>query len=406
MLYRPFGKTGEKVSILGFGAMRMPVLDHRHDQVDVPLAVDMIRHAIDNGVNYVDTAYVYHGASVTKPGNSESVVGQALSDGYRDKVMLATKLVGWSVQSRADMDRVLAEQLAKLRTDHLDCYLLHGIGAEGWERFQKLGALDFLDAAKADGRIRFAGFSFHDESEAFRPIVDGYDWDFCQIQYNYMDVDYQAGRTGLRYAASRGLGIIIMEPIKGGRLAGRAPDEVQQIWDAAPVSRSPAEWALRYVWDDPDVDVVLSGMSTMQQLIDNLQAAAVAHPQSLSASELAVIEQVRRVYDERTAVPCTGCRYCMPCPSGIDIPATLALMNDASLYGNVQGERFTYKINVDLGNSAPASACTECGQCVEACPQQIAVPEALAECVRLFEAEAPNMGDPAVEQVGSAESPE
>ncbi len=384
MLYRPFGNTGEKVSTLGFGAMRLPIIERRHDHVDIPLATEMIHYALDQGVNYIDTAYSYHGTSVLSPGTSETVVGEIL-EGRRDQVLLATKLVGWSVKSRADMDRVLAEQLANLRTDRVDCYMLHGIGAKGWERFRELGALDFLDASKADGRIRYAGFSFHDSFEAFTPIVDAYDWDFCQIQYNYMDVDYQAGRAGLHYAAERGLAVIVMEPVKGGRLAGRVPAEVQALWDCAPVQRTPAEWALRFVWDEPCVSLLLSGMSTMEQVVENVRAAGEALPNSLTDQELAVIEQVRRVYEERTSVPCTGCRYCMPCPAGIDIPGALSSLNDASLYGDVAGEARTYTINIEMGGTAKASECTECGQCVDACPQGIDVPAAMAECVRLFE---------------------
>jgi uncharacterized protein len=391
MRYRPFGKTGEKVSILGFGAMRLPVVDHHHDQIDVPLATEMLHYALDHGVNYVDTAYAYHGSSITEPGNSESFVGQALQGGYRGNVMLATKMVGWSVKSRADMDSVLSEQLANLRTDYVDCYMLHGIDARAWARFKELGALDFLAAAKADGRIRYAGFSFHDEAASFAPIVDAYDWDFCQIQYNYMDVECQAGRAGLRYAVERGLGVIVMEPIKGGRLADPVPDEVRRIWDEAPVKRTPAEWALRFIWDDRDVSLVLSGMSTMEQVVENVRVAEDAHAGALGRIDLDLIEKVRQVYADRTAVPCTGCRYCMPCPSGIDIPKVLGILNDASLYGNALGEKFVYNITVDLGGTAKASVCTECGQCTDACPQQIDVPEALADCVRLFEAEAPNL---------------
>jgi predicted aldo/keto reductase-like oxidoreductase len=387
-LYRPFGRTGEKVSVLGFGAMRLPVIAQRHDCVDVPAATEMIRYAVGRGVNYIDTAYSYHGSSAVGRGTGESVVGQALQGGYREKVLLATKLVGWSVESRADMDRVLSEQLAALRTDYVDCYLLHGIGAQGWARFRELGVLAFLDAAKADGRIRYAGFSFHDDLAVFLPIVDAYDWDFCQIQYNYMDVDYQAGRAGLRYAARRGLGVVVMEPVKGGRLAGRVPDPVQAVWDAAPVKRTPAEWALRFVWDDPDVSVVLSGMSTMEQVRENVRIAESAVAGSLDRAELDAIEKVRRVYEERGAVPCTGCRYCMPCPAGIDIPLVFSLLNDASLYGNPWEERFLYNVTVDMGGTARLSGCTGCGQCRDACPQHIDVPGIMAGCVRLFETEA------------------
>ncbi len=393
MLYRPFGKTGETVSILGFGAMRLPVVDHHHNQIDISAATDMLHYAIDQGVNYVDTAYPYHGSSVTSPGTSEAFVGQALQGGYRDKVMVATKLVGWSVKSRADMDRVLAEQLANLRSDYVDCYLLHGIDAQAWARFKELGALDFLEAAKADGRIRYAGFSFHDEAAAFKPIVDAYDWDFCQLQYNFMDVEYQAGFEGLRYVAERGLGVIVMEPIKGGRLADPVPEEVRLIWDEAPVKRSAAEWALRFVWDDPGVNLLLSGMSTMEQVEENVRIADEGKAGSLSALELDLIEKVRQVYTQRTAVPCTACRYCMPCPEGIDIPKVLSFLNEASLYDDFMGARFIYNMVVDMGGTAKASLCTECGQCADACPQQIEVPAVLAECVRLFEEEANLTGE-------------
>ena len=229
MLYRPFGRTGEQVSILGFGAMRLPVIDGRREQIDVPLATEMLHYALDHGVNYVDTAFPYHGASFDgTPGNSEGFVGDALAGGLRDKVLIATKLPHWLVKSREDMDRILAGQLERLRTDRIDCYLLHGMGAKPWEKLAGLGVIDFLDGAKADGRIRFAGFSYHDDPAAFAPIVDGYDWDFCQIQYNFLDVDYQAGAAGLAYAADRGLGVVVMEPLKGGRLAPPVPEPIQR----------------------------------------------------------------------------------------------------------------------------------------------------------------------------------
>lgn len=213
MLYRPLGRTGEEVSILGFGCMRLPVINGRHDRIDVPLATKMLHYAFERGVNYVDTAFPYHGASFDDtPGSSEGFLGEAL-DGYRDKILVATKLPGWLVESRADMDRLLAGQLERLRTDHIDCYLLHSLGAAMWEKLAGLGVRDFLDRDKADGRIRYAGFSYHDDPPAFAPIVDAYDWDLCQIQYNFLDVDYQAGAAGLAYAADRGLGVVVMEPL-------------------------------------------------------------------------------------------------------------------------------------------------------------------------------------------------
>ena len=386
MLYRAFGKTGERVSVLGFGCMRLPVIDGRRDHIDVPLATDMLHYAIDHGVNYVDTAFPYH--SVTfgdTPGASEGFVGEALAGGYREKVLLATKLPGWVVKSRSDMDKILEGQLERMRTDHVDCYLVHGLKATSWNKLVGLGVTGFLDAALADGRIRYAGFSYHDDPPAFAPIVDAYNWDFCQIQYNFMDVDYQAGAAGLTYAADRGLGVTIMEPLKGGRLAGRAPDAVQALWDSAPVKRSPVEWALRFVWDDLRVSVVLSGMSAMDQVVTNVALADGGYAGALSRIELGLIERVREAYEARIAVDCTSCRYCMPCPEGIDIPLVLSCLNDASLFDDLAVARAGYKINLDLGNTVRASECEECGQCEAACPQQIQVPREMAKAVRMFE---------------------
>jgi uncharacterized protein len=386
MLYRDFGRTAERVSILGFGCMRLPVVGGRRECIDVPLATEMLHYAIDHGVNYVDTAFPYHGVSFDEtPGASEGFVGAALAGGYRERVLLATKLPGWVVNSRADMDRVLDGQLERLRTDHLDCYLLHAMNSGSWSKLVGLGVEDFLDKARADGRIRYAGFSYHDDPPAFAPIVDGYDWDFCQIQYNFMDIDYQAGAAGLAYAAERGLGVVIMEPLKGGRLAGRTPEAIQGLWDSALVRRTPVEWALRFVWNDPRVSLLLSGMSTMEQVIDNVALADGGSPGSLNPAELGLIDQVRDAYKDRTAVDCTSCRYCMPCPSGIDIPLVLSCLNNASLFDDPVGERAQYHINVDLGNTAQASECADCGQCETACPQQLRVPQEMAKAVQMFE---------------------
>ena len=386
MLYRPFGRTGEQVSILGFGCMRLPVIDGDHEEIDVPLATEMLHHAIDHGVNYVDTAYPYHsGPKHGMPGASEGFVGNALAGGYRDKVMIATKQPPWLVNSRKDMEEILEDQLQRLRTDHIDCYLLHGMNAEQFQRLVGIGALELLTDAKRKGKIRYAGFSFHDEGPAFAPIVDAYDWDFCQIQYNYMDTEYQAGKAGLDYAASRGLGVIVMEPIKGGRLAVQPPAAIQGLWDAAPVKRTPAAWALRFVWNDPKVSTLLSGMSNMEQLVENVALASKGHADSLGAEESAVIERVREEYRKRTIVDCTACRYCLPCPEGIDIPKMFSFLNDSVLFGNLDEERKGYQLEVHIGVTAPASACAECGECVEKCPQQLDVPAELKAVVKAFE---------------------
>jgi predicted aldo/keto reductase-like oxidoreductase len=383
MLYRSFGRTGEQVSVLGFGCMRLPVLEGRREAIDVPLATEMLRYAIDRGVNYVDTAYPYHGSSFDAPGNSEGFLGEALRGGYREKVLVATKLPGWLVESREDMDKLLAGQLERLQTDHIDCYLLHGVNGKIWPKLDGLGVNEFLDQAKADGRIRYAGFSYHDEPAAFVPIVDGYPWDFCQIQYNYMDTEIQAGTAGLVYAAERGLAIVVMEPLKGGRLA-TSPAEVQAAWDAAPVKRSAPEWALRWVWNDPRVNVVLSGMSTMDQVVENVRLASEGTPRSLTPDELSVIDRARDAYAARTVVECTQCRYCMPCPQGIDIPGILSSVNNVALFDDPTAERLGYQIELQAGHTAPISACEECGQCEEACPQMIKIPDELKKAAEIL----------------------
>jgi predicted aldo/keto reductase-like oxidoreductase len=365
--------------------MRLPVIDRRMECIDVPLAAEMLEYAIDNGVNYVDTAFPYHSATFgDQPGESEGFVGQVLAGGYRDKVLVATKLPVWLAKSRKDMERLLAGQLERLRTDHIDCYLLHSLNKEEFERAAKAGVLEFLDAAKTAGHIRFAGFSYHDAEPNFAPIVDAYDWDFCQIQYNYMDMHFQAGVNGLAYAAAKGLGVVVMEPLKGGRLAGKVPQSIQAVWDAAAVRRTPTEWALRFVWDDPRVSLLLSGMSAMEHVIENVKAASEALPASLTPADLDLFERVREAYKARTVVDCTECRYCMPCPQGINIPLVFSCRNDAALFDDLEGARRGYGMEVGLNHTAPATACVECGQCEEACPQKIEIIKELAAAVEVL----------------------
>src|SRR5664280_964922 len=311
MQYRKMKKAAPDLSILGFGCMRLPLKES--GQIDELKATDMIRYAIDHGVNYIDTAYPYHN------GESEPVVGRALAGGYREKVHLATKLPSWLVQSREDMDKYLDEQLARLKTDHIDFYLLHGLTQPFWENLSALGVTDFLDDAIADERIRYAGFSFHDNTKLFREIVKSYDWTFAQIQYNFMDEHYKAGTKGLKYAAKKGLGIVVMEPIRGGLLARELPG-ISEIWKKADVQHTPAEWALRWVWNHPEVTVVLSGINEESHIAENIAIVENAHPNSLSESELQLIEKVSQTYRKIMKVGCTGCGYCQPCPAGVLIP--------------------------------------------------------------------------------------
>ena len=382
MLYRKLGDAGLRTSNLGFGCMRFPVLNGQADQIDEEKAQVMVDYAIAHGVNYFDTAYVYHSKSFPQGGTSEVFLGRALK-AHRQKVLIATKLPSWFIETRADMDRYLDEQLERLQTDHIDCYLVHSLSGELWKKLKGLGIGKFLDEAKADGRIRQAGFSFHDDSEQFKPIVDGYPWAFCQIQYNFMDEDFQAGRAGLHYAAGKGLGVVVMEPLRGGGLTNNVPPEVQAVWAQAQVKRTPAEWALRFVWNRPEISTVLSGMSDMAQLQENVRIASEVNAETLTPEELTLIRQVRAVYQARTRVKCTSCGYCMPCPEGVDIPANFLQLNNLAIYRNPDAAKWFY-LNI-LSEEQRASHCTECGRCVELCPQQIPIPERLKEVAQELE---------------------
>ena len=273
--------------------MRFPVVDKDYKKINEEEAIKQIRYGIDNGINYIDTAYMYHG------GMSEPLVGKALKDGYRERVKLATKLPSWLVHSREDMDKYLNEQLEKLQTDHIDFYLMHALNKAYWENLKKHNVFDFLDKALADGRIKYAGFSFHDDLNLFKEIVDYYDWSFCQIQYNFMDENYQAGKEGLKYAAEKGLGVVIMEPLRGGSLTRNIPEDVKAIWDKAEIKRSPAEWGFRFLWDQPEVSVVLSGMNEIQQIEENIKSTETAYPNSLTEKEAALIHEVKQIYESR-----------------------------------------------------------------------------------------------------------
>jgi uncharacterized protein len=382
MLYRQAGKTGEVLSILGFGCMRLPILEGKAHVIDEEKAHAMVDYAIRQGVNYFDTAYIYHSEVPFQAGVSELFLGSALS-GQRQKVHVATKLPSWFIESRADMDRYLDQQLGRLQTSQIGFYLVHGLTGELWNKLKGLGITEFLDAALADGRIGQAGFSFHDEPPCFKPIVDAYDWSFCQIQYNFMDEDFQAGRAGLEYAAGKGLGVIVMEPLRGGGLAARVPEEVQAVWDKSPVKRTAAEWALRFVWNRPEVSVVLSGMSELPQMEENIRIANEGLADSLTDEELALIQEAKAIYQARTRVNCTGCGYCMPCPGGVSIPGNFLQLNNLSIYQDrATAEFFYFHI---LKEEQRATHCDECGQCVELCPQHIPIPESLKEVVREFE---------------------
>ena len=370
-------QTGDKVSILGYGCMRFPL--NSEGGIDENRATALIRRAIDSGVNYIDTAWPYHG------GESEPVVGRALSGGYREKVFLATKLPSWLVETPSDMDRFLDEQLEKLQTDHIDYYLLHSLNQDRWDIMENNEYAAFLDRALADGRIRRAGFSFHDQLPLFKKIVDAYPWHFCQIQYNFLDTEYQAGTEGLKYAAEKNIGMVIMEPLRGGNLAANVPEDIQAIWNESSRKLSPAGWALRWIWDHPEVQVVLSGMTTEEDLSDNLASAEGAEPGSLTEAEKEMVGRVKREYRSRMKVLCTGCQYCMPCPAGVNIPECFNRYNMAFMFDDAEKARQTYPVFVKSG--ARASDCVKCGACEVRCPQNLPIRDCLDAVKELLEPE-------------------
>jgi predicted aldo/keto reductase-like oxidoreductase len=367
MKYRAFGKDGWNASILGLGAMRLPTTDGNRMGPNIveDEAIEFIQRALDGGVNYIDTAYVYHG------GRSEVVVGRALRGAYRGKAKIATKSPVQRIKTAEEFDRILHEQLTRLNTDHIDFYLFHGLDAGKWKTVLDLDLLRRAEAARAAGKIGHIGFSFHADFPVFQEILDGYDgWDFCQIQYNYMDSEFQAGKRGLQLAASKRIPVVAMEPVRGGRLAA-PPAEVAAVLDAHPSHRTPVEWALHWAWNQPEVNVVLSGMSTLEQVEQNL--AAVDHPEysTFGPADHATIQNAVKLFHRRAAVPCTTCGYCVPCPSGVNIPRNFSLYNDGIIYNSPGNARFTYFHFLQEG--ARASACVACGDCEPKCPQQIPI---------------------------------
>ena len=376
MKYRKFGPLDFEVSALGFGAMRLPVKGEESSEIDEEQAIKMIRTAIDNGVNYVDTAWPYHGKE------SEPLVGKALRDGYRGKVKLATQMLSWELEERKDLDHYLNKQLERLEVDKIDFYLLHALNREYWEKYQKLNATEWLDQKIAEGKIGHAGFSFHDDLQIFKEIVDSYQWTFCQIQYNYLDKDYQAGQEGLKYAADKGLAVVIMEPLMGGKLAAEPPEEIKEIWKQGDIQDlNPVKWALYWLWNQPEVSVVLSGMSELSQVEENLQLADEFSKDAMGENQVKALEKSGEKYREISPVECTGCNYCMPCPNELSIPTLFRLYNDAEVYGRYEENKETYY--GDLLNKK-ASDCVACGECLDACPQNLPIIELMKETAEYF----------------------
>ncbi|MCK5803667.1 MAG: aldo/keto reductase [Lentisphaeria bacterium] len=367
MQYRSFGSFDFEASALGFGCMRLPTIGDDPAKIDEPAATAMLRHAIDQGVNYIDTAYPYHG------GMSEVVVGRALKDGYRERVKLVTKLPLWMVENVEDVDRLLNEQLERLDDGFIDIYLVHNICRSLWPIVEKCRVLERLEAAKAAGKIGQIGFSFHDCYDLFAEVVDSYDgWALAQIQYNYANETMQAGTKGLEYAASKGLATVIMEPLLGGCLVTPPPSVAEALLDAPVKKRAPVEWALQWLWNKPEVGVVLSGMGEMCQVEENLSYADASGVGMLTEAELAVVARAAEAHAGVNAIPCTSCRYCMPCPHGVDIPHNFNLFNGVTTFGGNQVvlNPIIYSL---LPEESRASGCVGCKVCEERCPQGIEI---------------------------------
>lgn len=384
MQYREIPKTGDKLSALGFGCMRLPQKSGipGDGRIDKERAEQLICSAIDRGVNYFDTGMIYH------RGGGEPFLGELFQNGLRDRVRLATKLPPWSAKTKEDLDLLLTAQMDRLRTDHIDYYLLHALEANNWKKLLSFDVLSFLDRAKREGRIGNAGFSFHGDLDTFKEIVDAYDWELCQIQYNFLDTDYQAGTRGLKYAADRKLGVIIMEPLRGGTLAGQPPEAIDAIWQSADTRRTPADWALRWVWNHPEVTVVLSGMNETRHLEENIRVAQEALPDALPPEDLERFAAVEQTYRRLMKAGCTGCRYCMPCPAGVNIPECFESYNRYYMFGDKAGARMFYLARMyGALNATPAlaSMCKNCGQCEAKCPQQLPIQSLLADVVQTFE---------------------
>lgn len=381
MQYRKLGKTGFEASTLGFGCMRLPVLDGEPDErstnIDEFQSIKLIRQAIDLGVNYIDTAYTYN------QGMSEVVLGKALKDGYREKVKIATKLPVWLAKNNDDLNRMLNEELERLQTDSIDMYLMHMLSHMNWDMVKKLNVFDFLDKAKQDGKIKYVGFSFHDGLHLLKEIIDSYNWDLCYLQLNYIDDNYQSGLEGVRYAYDKGLGVVVMEPLRGGSLVKDVPSEVQKIWSQSDIKRTPAEWGFRWVCNQPEVSIVLSGMNDTGQVEENARVFETALPSSLTTKELELISKAKDIYLKRIKVNCTQCNYCMPCPQGVFIKGIFNFYNNAYLFDKKEEAISFYgrmkKMKFD------ASACIECKRCERMCPQHLQIVKHLKEAHAAFE---------------------
>ena len=367
MIKKHFPGTDIIASHLGLGAMRLP--KGPDGNLDEKEAVDLIREAIDGGITYVDTAYPYH------DGHSEEVVGRALKDGYRQKVTLVTKLPVWKVETRQDMDQVLDEQLKKMQVDCVDFYLLHAMNAERLEKMRKLDYQRFLEDKVKEGKIRYPGFSFHDKETIFYEILNDYDWKLAQVQMNLLDGENQATLRGVKAAGEKGVGVVVMEPLRGGALA-KATGDVRALYEGYPIERTPVEWALRYLMDLPEVVNILSGMSTREQVKENIHTFNAVTGAPLTEEDRALLEKVKEAYLARIKTGCTGCAYCQPCPQNVAIPKIFQAYDESRMLDNDEFAKF-YEITCE--KEKDASRCVECRKCEAACPQKLPIVDYLKE---------------------------
>ncbi|MBD5454372.1 MAG: aldo/keto reductase [Lachnospiraceae bacterium] len=357
-------KYGNKISVLGYGCMRFT---QSAGKVDMEKTEREILEAYHAGINYFDTAYIYPG--------SEDALGRILEKNQiRDKVSIATKLPHYLIKKSDSIEKYFSEQLKRLRTDYVDYYLMHMLtDVKTWNRLKELGILEWLEDKKKSGAIRQVGFSYHGNSDMFCELMDAYDWDFCQIQYNYLDEHSQAGRKGLEYAAAKKVPVIIMEPLRGGKLVGQLPEEAKRLFEEYPIKRSPAEWAFRWLWNQPEVTCVLSGMNSLEMVKENVKTASQAQVGEFTEADEKLLNDVVKAINAKVKVGCTGCRYCMPCPKNVDIPGTFAAYNRRYTDGRRTAIIEYVMCTALRKDSSAASNCIECGKCETHCPQHIEI---------------------------------
>lgn len=373
--YRNFPSGDERYPILGFGCMRFPTLTEGSG-IDRQRAEEMLDYALEKGVNYFDTAWPYH------DGESEPFLGRFLEERKaRNRVNIATKLPSWLIRRKEDPMSFFLQQLERLRTDHVDHYLLHSLNSHTWNHLIKVGIFDFLDEIQGRGHAKMVGFSFHDEYSLFREILESYPWDFCQIQYNFLDTDYQAGLRGLKLAASKKIGVVVSEPLRGGCITRQVPPEIMAIWNEG-AAYSPAEWALRYVWDDSRIQVVLSGMRTLEEVEENIRIASEVRTGSLGEEDFERYIRVSRFYEQRQKALCSGCRYCMPCTQGVAIPEVLHFLNEACMFRNPEGTADLY--HRTIREKKGAQLCISCKVCERSCPQHLPIADLMQEAVEVL----------------------